>query len=256
MMENFDITPEAKSTTVLVVDDMAANRSVLCRQLEMHDYAVISVESGEEALELLAQAQPDIVLLDYMMPRMNGIEVLHELRKNPQTADLPVIMVTARAESEATVKALEAGADDYVVKPIDFGVLRARIESHLAKQGDTTELRRCNAVLDERMTMRSLVLADMETELRDEIGRREELEAKLLDGPSDTTPIAATPKSNSASAARLEPDAVEKLAAIKTKFGLVFDSVIAGRTPNLAQMHELNGLLAALVDEQAKGSNE
>jgi len=237
MMESFDIEPDNATKTVLVVDDMAANRAVLCRQLEMHKYAVISVESGEAALELLSQSRPDIILLDYMMPEMNGIEVLRVLRADPHTADIPVIMVTARVESEATVEALDAGADDYVTKPIDFGVLRARIESHLAKRGDASELQRCNAVLDERMTMRSLVLADMETELQEEIDLRKELEDKLSRTPSINAPTR-----------RAESDVINQLREIKAKFEIVFESVVSGNSPNLAQMYELNELVTKLVE--------
>lgn len=245
MMESFDIKPDAETKTVLVVDDMAANRAVLCRQLEMHKYAVISVDSGEAALELLSRSRPDIILLDYMMPEMNGIEVLHELRANPHTSDLPVIMVTARAESEATVEALNAGADDYVTKPIDFGVLRARIESHLAKTGDTSELRRCNAVLDERMTMRSLVLADMETELREEIDLRKELEAKLAMNPAQGINVSGLETG-------MDTGVIDQLREIKAKFQIVFESVVSGQTPNLAQMYELNELVTKLIDADTK----
>lgn len=241
-MESFEIKPDQTARTVLVVDDMAANRSVLCRQLEMHKYAVISVESGEAALELLSRSRPDIILLDYMMPKMNGIEVLRELRGNPNTADIPVIMVTARAEGEATAEALNAGADDYVTKPIDFVVLRARIESHLAKRGNTSELRKCNAVLDERMTMRSLVLADMETELREEIDRRKELEARL----SQTSPEAAHRPV-------MDESLLRQLQEIKTRFGIVFAAVVSGKTPNIAQMYELDALVTKLVETSGDG---
>jgi len=240
MMENIEIKADNASKTVLVVDDMAANRSVLCRQLELHKYAVVSVESGEAALELLTRSRPDIVLPDYMMPKMNGIEVLKELRKDPDTADLPVIMVTARAESEATVEALEAGADDYVTKPIDFSALRARIESHLAKRVDTSDLRRCNAVLDERMTMRSLVLADMETELRHEIARRKELEDQL-----------ARYSASDGQGQSLNQSERAALREIAGKFELVFESAVQGKTPNVAHMFELKELVASLLNEHA-----
>jgi len=236
-MENFDIEPNTQGKTVLVVDDMEANRSVLSRHLEMHNYAVLSVDSGKAALELLSHSRPDIVLLDYMMPNMNGIEVLHQLRGNPSTADLAVIMVTARAESEATVEALAAGADDYVTKPIDFVALRARIERLVEKRSDTTDLRRSNAVLDERMTMRSLVLADMEVQLNEEVRRREELETKLSQQPLPDV-----------SAASPNPNAQSQLQAVKEKFGTVFENIINGQAPNLAQMYEINAILSDLLE--------
>lgn len=239
MIETTRIDPDHQSVTVLVVDDMAANRSVLCRQLELNKYQAISVDSGEAALELLTRTRPDIVLLDYMMPNMNGIEVLRRMRADPATVDLPVIMVTARAENQATIEALEAGADDYVTKPIDFAVLRARIESHLQKQGHASALRMSNAALDEKVTMRSLILADLNGELEAEIALRKQLEQELAKRSAAPTIVAAP-----ASLADLP------LAEISQKFDLVFDSIVAGKTPNLAVMYELKELLNNLTAQQ------
>jgi len=233
--------------TVLVVDDMKANRAVIGRRLEKLDYHVTCVDSGRAALAQLAERLPDVLLLDYMMPQMNGIEVLRELRASPRTRELPVIMVTARAESEAIVEALAAGADDYVTKPIDFEVLRARIETHVSKRSDAMHLQRANAALDERATMRSMVLADLETELKDEIRRRQELEKKL----AAATAIGA----QSGSATRAEPDPqpakgpgdedlTMMLNEIANRFEATFAAIMAGRTVNLAQMAETRSLLA------------
>jgi DNA-binding response OmpR family regulator len=240
MIDATRIDPDNQSVTVLVVDDMAANRSVLCRQLELNRYHAISVDSGEAALELLTRTRPDIVLLDYMMPNMNGIEVLRRLRADPATVDLPVIMVTARAENEATIEALEAGADDYVTKPIDFAVLRARIDSHLQKQGHASALRMSNAALDEKVTIRSLILADLNGELEAEIAQRRHLEQELAKRSLGSD--------NAGAHANL---ADLPLAEISQKFDLVFDSIVAGKTPNLAVMYDLKELLNNLaVQEQ------
>ncbi len=239
MIETTPIDPDNHGVTVLVVDDMAANRSVLCRQLELHKYGVISVDSGEAALELLTRTRPDIVLLDYMMPNMNGIEVLRRLRANPATVDLPVIMVTARAENQATVEALEAGADDYVTKPIDFSVLRARIDSHLQKQGNASALRMSNAALDEKVTMRSLILADLNGELEAEIALRKQLEQELAKRTAEPHPTQAITSLGDL-----------PLAEISQKFDIVFDSIVAGKTPNLALMYELKELLNKLTAQE------
>ncbi|HSF13259.1 MAG TPA: response regulator [Erythrobacter sp.] len=238
-METKHIDPEYPDVTVLVVDDMAANRSVLCRQLELNNYGVISVDSGEAALELLTRTRPDIVLLDYMMPNMNGIEVLRRLRADPATVDLPVIMVTARAENQATIEALEAGADDYVTKPIDFAVLRARIESHLQKQGNASALRMSNAALDEKVTMRSLILADLNGELEAEIALRKQLEQELAKRSAAPGGVSTHGSLDSV-----------PLAEIRQKFDVVFDSIVAGKTPNLAVMYELKELLADLTAQE------
>lgn len=226
----------AQARSVLVVDDMEANRAVVARRLEKLGYMVTCVDTGPAALAMLKQWQPDVLLLDYMMPQMNGIEVLRELRSHAATRELPVIMVTARAESEAIVEALSAGADDYVTKPLDFDVLMARIETQLAKRLDAAHLQRANAALDERITMRSMVLADLECELKDEIRRRHELEKKL----AATLPVAPLATSTLAT----DPAVATLLDDIAERFEVVFATVVAGRNVNLAQMAELRGLLA------------
>jgi len=169
-----------------------------------------------------------------MMPQMNGIEVLRTLRRNPSTHELPVIMVTARAESAATVEALEAGADDYVTKPIDFEVLKARIEAHLLKCTGASDLRRANAALDERVSLRSMAIADLEGELRSEIAQRRQLEQKLAErGPMQDGAI---------DAASLRHD----VEGIEAKFAIVFEALTAGRSPNLAHMANIKVMLASL----------
>jgi DNA-binding response OmpR family regulator len=164
---------------ILVVDDVEANRALLCRRLNKAGFLTEAVDSGMAALQTIEQSIPDIVLLDYMMPAMNGVEVLKQLRDRDATKMLPVIMVTARTEGEAVVEALSAGADDYVTKPIDFEVLHARMASQLNKKRDAVEIRRTNNVLDERVIIRSMALADIQNELQEEIAKRHRLEEKL-----------------------------------------------------------------------------
>ncbi len=232
---------DASVTTILVVDDMEANRAVLARRLEKFGYSVISVDSGPAALALVARTMPEIILLDYMMPQMNGIEVLHELRGKNETREVPVIMVTARAEGEATIEALEAGADDYVTKPIDFDVLRARIETQLAKRKDASQLKRANAALDERVTLRSLTLADLEDELKQEIRRRQELERQLSVA---TAPGAAASGATVPATASASPALAVLLSDLEAKYDSFFLAVTSGRTPNLAQMADFKSLIS------------
>ena len=170
-----------KRAIVLVVDDVEGNRQLACRRLAPFGYDLHQVESGEQALEFIQARKPDIVLLDYMMPNMNGVEVLRVIRQDWQTSSIPVIMVTARAESEAVVEALDAGADDYVTKPIDFDVLRARIETQLVKQRSSKQLLQVNAALDERATMRVLAFDELRDELEREMTRRRQAEKALID---------------------------------------------------------------------------
>ena len=117
--------------TLLVVDDNAANRDLLSRRLERKGFRVITAENGQRALDILATSKVDLVLLDIMMPGLTGLEVLRKVRETQAPSALPVVMVTAKTESEDIVEALELGANDYVTKPIDFPVVLARVKAQL-----------------------------------------------------------------------------------------------------------------------------
>lgn len=117
---------------VLIVDDNAMNRDMLARRLERRGYRVLTAEDGESALAVVADGGVDLVLLDWMMPGMSGIEVLREIRARYAPVALPVIMATARAEASDVVEALDAEANDYVAKPLNFDVVLARIKTQLA----------------------------------------------------------------------------------------------------------------------------
>ncbi|HZV11380.1 MAG TPA: response regulator [Novosphingobium sp.] len=164
---------------MLVVDDVEGNRQLVCRRLAPCGYALHEAESGEEALAFLSDNRPELILLDYMMPNMSGIEVLRRLRQDSRLQAIPVIMLTARAESAAMVAALEAGADDYVTKPIDFDVLKARITTQLARHRDASALRAAQAAHDERTTMRVLAFDELHDELEREIAQRRQIEQSL-----------------------------------------------------------------------------
>jgi len=119
------------AATILVVDDLPANRDLMVRRLERSGFNVLAAASGPEALELVRRGSIDLVLLDIMMPGMTGIDVLRTLRATRSTASLPVVMVTAKTDSEDVVEALSLGANDYVTKPVDYPVALARIHAHL-----------------------------------------------------------------------------------------------------------------------------
>jgi diguanylate cyclase (GGDEF)-like protein len=124
-------------TTVLLVDDELMNRDVLQRRLTRVGYRVLTADSGPSALEIAAAQRVDLVLLDVMMPGMDGIATLRKLRQSRSVSELPVIMVTARDSSEDVVEALDAGANDYITKPVDFAVAQARIRTQLtARRAD------------------------------------------------------------------------------------------------------------------------
>ncbi|HXM84298.1 MAG TPA: phosphate regulon transcriptional regulator PhoB [Stellaceae bacterium] len=115
--------------SVLVVEDETALLTLLRYNLEKEGFAVSSAHDGEEALLQLKEAKPDAVLLDWMLPRVSGIEVCRQIRRTPAWKDLPVIILTARGEEGDRVRGLDSGADDYVVKPFSPNELIARLRA-------------------------------------------------------------------------------------------------------------------------------
>ena len=122
---------ENQDHRLLVVDDNEMNRDMLSRRLQRKGYTVLVAEDGEKALDTIGKEEVDLVLLDIMMPGLDGVEVLKILRKDYSQTDLPVIMATAKADSKDMVEALSQGANDYVTKPLDFPVVLARVEAQL-----------------------------------------------------------------------------------------------------------------------------
>ena len=120
--------------SVLVVDDDPVNRSMLSRSLEADGHEVTTVESGAEALELAGSQDFDVVLLDVVMPGMDGYQVLERLKDDPGLRHLPVVMVTAVDDVASAVRCIELGADDYLSKPVDPVLLRARVSAGLSKK--------------------------------------------------------------------------------------------------------------------------
>jgi two-component system phosphate regulon response regulator PhoB len=126
---------EAAKPFVLVVEDEAPLVTLLRYNLEKSGFRVDEAGDGGEALGRINEAMPDLVLLDWMLPTMSGIEVCRQLRRKPSTRHLPVIMLTARAEDQDTVRGLETGADDYITKPFSPEALIARIRALLRRSG-------------------------------------------------------------------------------------------------------------------------
>src|ERR1700744_6036829 len=112
---------------VLVVDDEEQNRSLLRDPLEARGYAVTEAESGIMALELVAEQPPDVILLDLMMPGMDGFEVCRQLKKNPKTAHIPVLLVTALSDRQERLMGIAAGANDFLIKPVDIHDVTLRV---------------------------------------------------------------------------------------------------------------------------------
>lgn len=119
--------------TVLLVEDEPAQRELLAYNIEAEGFDVITADNGEDGLILVDENDPDLIVLDWMMPQLSGIEVCRRLKSNAKTRQIPVIMLSARAEEVDRVRGLETGADDYVVKPYSVIELMARVKAHLRR---------------------------------------------------------------------------------------------------------------------------
>lgn len=140
--------------TILVVDDDLVNRILVCESLQ-HDYQTVEADCGAKALELLSSPPlPMLILLDVMMPEIDGFEVCRKLKQNQMTKDIPVIFLTAMADYESEVTGLECGAVDYVTKPIQIPILKARVKSQISLKLLQDRLQQKNTELLELMHLR------------------------------------------------------------------------------------------------------
>ena len=128
----------ANQPHVLVVEDEPAQREVLAYNLQAEGFVVSQAPHGEEALLLVDEDPPDIIVLDWMMPNLSGIEVCRRLKIRPETRNIPIIMLSARTEEVDKVRGLETGADDYVIKPYSVIELMARVRSQLRRVRPST----------------------------------------------------------------------------------------------------------------------
>src|SRR5215469_3444183 len=131
------------SARVLVVDDVEANVKLLEAKLSSEYFDVLSAHNGRTALQIADSELPDVILLDVMMPRMDGFEVCRRLKANPRTADVPVVMVTALSDTADRLSSLQAGADEFLTKPVNDIALFARVRSlvRLKRMSDEWRLR-------------------------------------------------------------------------------------------------------------------
>ena len=131
---NAEVHPTAAQKVILIVDDLEENRTLLERALKSSGYRTVSASSGAAALSLISRQAPDLILLDWMMPQLSGLETLRAIRERYPSSRLPVIMCTAIGEEMSVVAAINAGANDYMTKPISLPILRARMSVHLEQR--------------------------------------------------------------------------------------------------------------------------
>jgi adenylate cyclase len=144
---------------ILIVDDNPTNRDILATRLALHGYDLSQAVDGEEALAAVKTLVPDLVLLDVMMPKLNGIDACRLLKNDPTVAFIPVILVTAKADTKDVIAGLEAGADEYLTKPVDQGALVARVRAMLRLKAahdqtvaQAAELANWNQTLERRVS--------------------------------------------------------------------------------------------------------
>lgn len=171
---------------LLIVDDVADNREILRRRFERHGFDATEAAGGTAALALMEREAFDLVLLDMMMPDISGLEVLARIRSKHSAGALPVIMVTAKSQSEDIVEALGKGANDYITKPVDFSIALARVNTQLdRKRADekirqmNDELFRTNEALERRVADRTKNLVQANQQLRWEMEQREKSQAAI-----------------------------------------------------------------------------
>ncbi len=236
-----------QSGTILVVDDNEDNRLIAATNLEMAGYTVLTAEAGAPALETLAVSPVDLVLLDIMMPGIDGYEVCRRIRANQALRTVKVLMLTAKAGTRDVVDGFEAGADDYVTKPFEIDELLSRVRNLVGLKQAEQELRRINADLEGEVERRALELARSEARYRtivntvptsimllDAQGRIEAINAWHADHPLFATlyrpPLAGAllAENRGAAALRIAPHVTRLLAGSSFEHEVQLDAAATG----------------------------
>jgi signal transduction histidine kinase len=149
--------PDSSAMTVLIVDDVPANLEVVGRHLENHGYRAVVAQGGKEGIERAALVRPNLILLDVLMPGIDGFETCRRLKANPDTRDIPVIFMTALTDTADKLTGFEVGAVDYVTKPLDGAEVLARIDTHLSLSVLRRQLQEQNAQLKQEIVARERI---------------------------------------------------------------------------------------------------
>ncbi|MCP4750801.1 MAG: hybrid sensor histidine kinase/response regulator [Proteobacteria bacterium] len=159
------MSEENRSFHILIVDDVLENIQVLGTTLRKEEYQISAAQSGLKALEMIGEVTPDLILLDVMMPELDGFEICRRLKANPETKDIPVIFITARTETEDIVGGFELGAVDYVTKPFNSSELLSRVNTHLQLKKTRSQL-----VESEKMAALGGLVAGVAHEINTPVG--------------------------------------------------------------------------------------
>lgn len=170
---------DSPGSTILIIDDDVSNLAIVTEYLKERDREILVAEDGQTGLERAGFARPDLILLDVLMPGLDGFEICRRLKGDEATRDIPVIFMTALADMENKIKGFRAGAVDYVTKPCQREEVLARVGVHLKIRALTRSLRDANESLEKRVEERTLDLARANEELQQEIAERKQAEAAL-----------------------------------------------------------------------------
>jgi adenylate cyclase len=209
------VTAPAASGSILVVDDDRVNRTLLARTLTAQGHEVACASNGREALEMLAADEPDIVLLDVVMPELDGMAALERIKADPRLRGVPVIMISALEDFDSVVRCIELGAEDYLQKPFDPVLLRARIRAGLDK-------RRLQQL--ERERVRDVFARFLPEPMVDEVLSRADGDLRLSGVRLVSTVLFADLRSFTSFAERTPPD--EVIAVLNRYFGEMSDAVL------------------------------
>lgn len=173
-----DQASDGDPVRILIVDDVPTNRAVIKSLLAQPAYQFTEASDGEQALECIAATRFDLVILDVLMPGMNGLEVLRTIREEHSETELPVLMLTVKDDIDDVVAALKLGANDYVTRPIDYAILAARINNHISFKRAQDTIRESQAALEQRIAERTYELLQANNALRAEVNERRQAEEK------------------------------------------------------------------------------
>ena len=170
--------PASSAPRILLVEPHKGGLAAMTRRLGAAGYRVVACANATDAVSQLHRARPDVLIAELRMVPISGIELTRLVRDDHALADLPVMLINGRSDSEGSCEGLAAGADDIVTKPFDFDVLVARIERALARTRGRKELRRDNAALDARVIARAIELGEMRAALEASEAERSLLAAR------------------------------------------------------------------------------